>query len=232
MNKDDFISAVAASMNNKPNDLSTDADEPNEKFEEMERAYDEERKEDDTFIIKIPTVTGRVFNVDAREVDWNALGSPEHSAQLEANESVIRGMAHEMLKVDFSDPKSEQMLSDFNESLDNLFENFGIDPGYNEFASKMMVKPYILLFGKIIDALTLITVMEHNTAMHGLATQVFGFSSQLEQVANLNDIADMDNSADGLISAGRAKYDVENAYESTLKSFGPDDHQFSGLITE
>jgi hypothetical protein len=222
MNRDDFIGAVAASMNNKPNNVFTDESEPNEKFEEMEHAYDEERKEDDAFIINIPMITGRVFKVDAREVNWDALGTPESQANLENNEGTIRAMVNALVTADFTSPETDKMIKDFDESIMNLFSNFGIsDPGYGELSQKTMVKPYILLLGKCFDALTLINVIAHNTAMHGLATQIFGITDSFKEVANLNDITDMDNSTDGLISEDR------NVFEGI-----PDNHDISGLIDD
>lgn len=224
MDRKDLIGAVAASMamtgGNEPNNLFADESEPNEKFEEMEHAYDEERKEDDAFTINIPMITGRVYKVDARQVDWNALGTPESQANLENNEGVVRAMVHALVTADFTDPKTENMIKDFDESIMNLFSNFGIgDPGYNELSQKTMVKPYILLLGKCFDALTLINVIAHNTAMHGLATQVFGAAHSFDEVANLNDITEMDNSTDGLISADR------HAFEGV-----PENHDVSGLL--
>ena len=225
MDRKDLIGAVAASMamtgGNEPNNLFADESEPNEKFEEMEHAYDEERKEDEAFTINIPMITGRVYKVDARQVDWNALGTPESQANLENNEGVVRAMVHALVTADFTDPKTENMIKDFDESIMNLFSNFGIgDPGYGELSQKTMVKPYILLLGKCFDALTLINVIAHNTAMHGLATQVFGAVHSFDEVADLNDITDMDNSTDGLISEDRAVFE------------GIDDHDVSGLVTE
>ena len=225
MNHKDLINAVAASMamagGNEPNNLSTE-DEPNEKFEEMEHAYDEERKEEDTFIINIPMITGRVFKVDSREVDWDALATPESQANLEQNEGTIRAMVHALVTADFTDPKTEHMIKDFDESIMNLFSNFGIsDPGYDEMVRKIMVRPYILLLGKCFDALTLINVIAHNTAMHGLATQIFGITDSFSKVANLNDITEMDNSTDGLISEDRS------AFEEI-----PESHDVSGLLDD
>lgn len=224
MDRKDLIGAVAASMamtgGNEPNNLFADESEPNEKFEEMEHAYDEERKEDEAFTINIPMITGRVYKVDARQVDWNALGTPESQANLENNEGVVRAMVHALVTADFTDPKTENMIKDFDESIMNLFSNFGIgDPGYGELSQKTMVKPYILLLGKCFDALTLINVIAHNTAMHGLATQVFGAAHSFDEVANLNDITEMDNSTDGLISADR------HAFEGV-----PENHDVSGLL--
>lgn len=225
MNHKDLVAAMAASMamagGNAPNNLSTDENEPNEKFDEMEHAYDEERKEEDAFIINIPMITGRVFKVDSREVDWDALATPESQANLEQNEGTIRAMVHALVTADFTDPKTENMVKDFDESIMNLFSNFGIsDPGYNEMSQQTMVKPYILLLGKCFDALTLINVIAHNTAMHGLATQIFGITDSFNKVANLNDITEMDNSTDGLISEDRA------AFEEIL----PENHDVSGLL--
>lgn len=215
MDHKNLVEAVAASM------AMAGGNDPNEKFEEMEHAYDEERKEDDAFIINIPMITGRVFKVDAREVNWDQIGTPESQANLENNEGVIRAMVHALVTADFTDPKTENMIKDFDESIMNLFSNFGIgDPGYGELSQKTMVKPYILLLGKCFDALTLINVIAHNTAMHGLATQVFGITDSFKEVADLNDITDMDNSTDGLITEDRASFG------------GVDDHDESGLVTE
>lgn len=216
MDRKDFVSAVAGSMamaggNPTPKDLEE------ERVAEMR---EEKLNNDDAFIINIPMITGRVYKVDAREVNWDQLGTPESQANLENNEGTIRAMVHALMTADFTDPKTENMIRDFDESIMNLFANFGIgDPGYGELSQKTMVKPYILLLGKCFDALTLINVIAHNTAMHGLATQVFGAVHSFDEVANLNDITEMDSSADGLISADR------HAFEGV-----PDNHDISGLL--
>ena len=217
MDHKDFVNSIAGSMamaggNPTPKDLE------GERVAEMR---EEKLNDDDAFIINIPMITGRVYKVDAREVNWDALGTPESQANLENNEGVVRAMVHALVTADFTDPKTENMIKDFDESIMNLFSNFGIgDPGYGELSQKTMVKPYILLLGKCFDALTLINVIAHNTAMHGLATQVFGAAHSFDEVANLNDITEMDNSTDGLISKDRT-------------AFGSiDDHDVSGLVTE
>ena len=175
----------------------------------------------DMFEIQIPFITGRLIKVDARQVDWAQLGTPESQAMLEQNEGIVRGMVHHLVTADFTDPKTDKMIAEFDESITNLFNNFGIaDPGYGNLQQKSMVKPYVLLLGKCFDALTLINVIAHNTAMHGLATQIFGITDSFKEVADLNDITDMDNSTNGLISEDRASFD------------GIDDHDVSGLITE
>jgi hypothetical protein len=210
MDRKDLIGAVAASMAM----TSSQTQNPTPKDLEEERVAEkreEKPNDDDAFIINIPMITGRVYKVDARQVNWNALGTPESQANLENNEGTIRAMVHALVTADFTDPKTENMIKDFDESIMNLFSNFGIgDPGYGELAQKTMAKPYILLLGKCFDALTLINVIAHNTAMHGLATQVFGITDSFKEVANLNDITEMDNSTDGLISADR------NAFEESL----------------
>ena len=217
MDHKDFVNSIAGSMamaggNPTPKDLE------GERVAEMR---EEKLNDDDAFIINIPMITGRVYKVDAREVNWDQLGTPESQANLENNEGVIRAMVHALVTADFTDPKTENMIKDFDESIMNLFSNFGIgDPGYGELSQKTMVKPYILLLGKCFDALTLINVIAHNTAMHGLATQVFGAVHSFDEVANLNDITEMDNSTDGLISEDRASFG------------GIDDHDVSGLVTE
>ena len=217
MDHKDFVNSIAGSMamaggNPTPKDLEG---------ERVAEKREEKMNNDDAFIINIPMITGRVYKVDAREVNWDQLGTPESQANLENNEGVIRAMVHALVTADFTDPKTENMIKDFDESIMNLFSNFGIgDPGYGELSQKTMVKPYILLLGKCFDALTLINVIAHNTAMHGLATQVFGAVHSFDEVADLNDITDMDNSTDGLISEDRASFG------------GIDDHDVSGLVTD
>lgn len=217
MDHKDFVNSIAGSMamvggNPTPKDLEE------KRVAEMR---EEKLNDDEAFIINIPMITGRVYKVDAREVNWDQLGTPESQANLENNEGVIRAMVHALVTADFTDPKTENMIKDFDESIMNLFSNFGIgDPGYGELSQETMVKPYILLLGKCFDALTLINVIAHNTAMHGLATQVFGAVHSFDEVADLNDITDMDNSTDGLISEDRASFG------------GIDDHDVSGLVTD
>lgn len=216
MDHKDFVNSIAGSMamaggNPTPKDLEE---------ERVAEKREEKMNNDDAFIINIPMITGRVYKVDAREVNWDQLGTPESQANLENNEGVIRAMVHALVTADFTDPKTENMIKDFDESIMNLFSNFGIgDPGYGELSQKTMVKPYILLLGKCFDALTLINVIAHNTAMHGLATQVFGAVHSFDEVANLNDITEMDNSTDGLISEDR------HAFEGV-----PENHDISGLL--
>lgn len=218
MDHKDFVNSIAGSMAMAGGNNPTPKDLEGERVAEMRQ---EKVNDDEAFIINIPMITGRVYKVDAREVNWDALGTPESQANLENNEGVIRAMVHALVTADFTDPKTENMIKDFDESIMNLFSNFGIaDPGYGELSQKTMVKPYILLLGKCFDALTLINVIAHNTAMHGLATQVFGAVHSFDEVANLNDITEMDNSTDGLISADR------NAFG------GIDDHDVSGLVTD
>lgn len=218
MDRKDFVGAVAASMAM----TSSQAQNPTPKDLEEERVEEMRKNEtnDEMFTINIPMITGRVYKVDAREVNWDALGTPESQANLENNEGTIRAMVNALLTADFSDPKTDQMVKDFDESIMNLFANFGIeDPGYGEFEQKVMIKPYVLLLGKCFDALTLINVIAHNTAMHGLATQVFGAAHSFDEVANLNDITEMDNSAGGIISEDR------KIFEGI-----PDNHDISGLL--
>lgn len=220
MDHKDFVSAMAASMAMNGDNNPTPKDLEDERVDEMRRQ--EKVNDEDVFTINIPMITGRVFKVDARQVDWNALGTPESQANLENNEGTIRAMVHHLITADFTDPKTENMIKDFDESIMNLFANFGIsDPGYDELSQKTMVQPYILLLGKCFDALTLINVIAHNTAMHGLATQVFGAADSFKEVADLNDITEMDNSTDGLISADR------HAFEGV-----PEEHDVSGLLDD
>lgn len=219
MDHKDLIGAVAASMAM----TSSQAKNPTPEELEEDRVAEMRKKEEegDMFTINIPMITGRVYKVDSRQVDWNEMGKPESQANLEQNEGIVRGMVHHLITADFSDPKTDDMIKDFDESIMNLFENFGIkDPGYEDLKNKCMVKPYILLLGKCFDALTLINVMAHNTAMHGLASHFFGMAEEFKQVADLNDITEMDNSVEGLITEDRKTFE------------GADDHDVSGLLED
>ena len=268
MDHKNLVEAVAASM------AMTKSKNPTPKDLEEERV-EESGQNPDMFTIQIPMVTGRVFKVDAREVNWDALGTPESQANLEQNEGIIRSMVYNLITVDFTSKDYDKMIADFDESITNLFKNFGIeDCGYGELEKKMCsrydiltnvkrdmleacidtndtvpacdndaevskinehisetyctkyelyaerMQKHALLLGKCFDALTLINVIAHNTAMHGLATQVFGITDSFKEVADLNDITDMDNSTDGLITEDRASFG------------GIDDHDVSGLVTE
>lgn len=211
MNHEEFVAGIAASMGG-----TTPKEMEEERVEELRAKQD-----DEMFTINIPMITGRVYKVDSRQVNWAEMGKPESQANLEQNEGIIRGMVHHLITADFSDPKTDDMIKDFDESVMNLFENFGIkDPGYEDLKNKCMVKPYILLLGKCFDALTLINVMAHNTAMHGLASHFFGMADEFKKIADLNDITDMDNSAGGLITEDRKTFEEM------------DDHDVSGLVTE
>lgn len=225
MNKEEFVGAIAASMSNKTSSIQVDddlnpinssAEAEAERVEEMRQKVD-----DDAFIINIPMITGRVYKIDAREVNWAELGTPESQKNLEQNEGIIRSMVAALITADFADPKTENMVKDFDESVMNLFANFGIqDPGYDEMEQKTMARPYVMLLGKCFDALTLINVIAHNTAMHGLAQQVFGIAKDFDEITNLNEITDMDNAAEGIITEDRT-------------AFGEfDDHDVSGLVSD
>ena len=208
MNHKDLVEMAAAAMTMKSTEDAKNAEE-----------NDAEVK-DDMFIISIPMISGRVFKVDARQIDWESLGTPESQANLEQNEGIIRGMVHHLVTADFTDPETDKMIMDFDESITNLFKNFGIDdPGYGEIQQKSMTKPYILLLGKCFDALTLINVIAHNVAMHGLATKIFGITDSFKDIADLNDITEMDNSTEGLITEDR------HAFEGI-----EDPHDVSGLL--
>lgn len=208
MNHKDLVEMAAAAMTMKSAEDAKNAEE------------NETEAKDDMFIISIPMISGRVFKVDARQIDWESLGTPESQANLEQNEGIIRGMVHHLVTADFTKPETDQMINDFDESITNLFKNFGIDdPGYGELQQKSMTKPYILLLGKCFDALTLINVIAHNVAMHGLATKIFGITDSFKDIANLNDITEMDNSTEGLITEDR------HAFEGV-----EDSHDVSGLL--
>lgn len=208
MNHKDLVEMAAAAMTMKSAEDAKNVEE-----------NDTEAK-DDMFIISIPMISGRVFKVDARQIDWESLSTPESQANLEQNEGIIRGMVHHLVTADFTNPETDQMINDFDESITNLFTNFGIDdPGYGELQQKSMTKPYILLLGKCFDALTLISVISHNVAMHGLATKIFGITDSFKDIADLNDITEMDNSAEGLITEDR------HAFEGI-----EDTHDVSGLL--
>lgn len=268
MDHKNLVEAVAASMAMSKSKNPTPKDLEEERVEEL-------KQDPDMFTIQIPMVTGRVFKVDAREVNWDQLGTPESQANLEQNEGIIRSMVYNLITIDFTSEDCDKMIADFDESITNLFKNFGIeDCGYGELEKNMCsrfdiitnvkrdmleacidtndsvpacdnddevskinehisktyctkyelyaerLRRHTLLLGKCFDALTLINVIAHNTAMHGLATQVFGITDSFKEIADLNDITDMDNSTDGLISADRAAFG------------GVDDHDESGLVTE
>lgn len=280
MNHKDLLDAVAASMAARKNDIPT----PKEMEEERVEGITEAVKSDEDiemFTINIPMITGRVYKVDAREINWDEFDKPEIQKQLEDNEGTIRAMVHALIVSDPTNPETDEMVKDFDESLMNLFSNFGIpEPGYDDLMNEMdgriytliatakkdmleacvdtndnipecdnddeiakisnyisenyydkyqaytkRITRYNLLLGKCFDALTLINVIAHNAAMHGLATQVFGFTDSLAKVANLNDITEMDNSVDGLITEDRS------IYNGRIPGM-PDDHVASGLITE
>ena len=123
MNHDEFVAGIAASMGGTT---------PKE-MEEARAEENQQKNDDEMFIINIPMITGRVYKVDSRQVNWDEMGKPESQANLEQNEGIIRGMVHHLITADFSDPKTDQMIADFDESVMNLFKNFGIeDPGYED----------------------------------------------------------------------------------------------------
>lgn len=265
-NHKDLVGAVSASMANR-NEMRKGQVENN--------PVENNETDDELFMIHVPLITGRQFNVDARKIDWSQYDSPEAYAALKENEMIIRGMMHTLVTTDFSDPASDKIMDNYDESIMNFFANFGIeDPGYDvleknmisrydiitnvkndmfeacidtndtipecdnddevfkihEYISKtyhtkyedyeIKMKRYNILLGKCFDALTLISVISHNVEMHLLTSKIFGITSALSNVSNLNDITEMDNSANGLISEDRAMFD------------GIDDHDVSGLVSE
>lgn len=136
--------------------------------------------DDEAFQVKIPMMTGRVFTIDARNVDWSALSS--HKAELEANEATVREMVYVLVTLDFmGDPEeSNDKIKEISESLDSLFSGFGIDPGYETL--QVQVQPYIICLAKCFDALTLIKEMAHHTEIHNLAEQIFSIGETMEKL--------------------------------------------------
>ena len=111
MNHEEFVAGIAASMGG-----TTPKEMEEERVEELRAKQD-----DEMFIINIPMITGRVYKVDSRQVNWAEMGKPESQANLEQNEGIIRGMVHHLITADFSDPKTDDMIKDFDESVMNLF---------------------------------------------------------------------------------------------------------------
>ena len=218
MNHKDLINAVASSMAGKE-EMVKDIKEN----ENVEAVSTPSQSEEELFIIPFRFSTGRGFKVDSRSIDWSIFDSEENRVALEENENSIRNMVYDLITADFTKPETELMLKNYDEGLDKLFQSFGIeDPGYNELSQKMQVKPYILLFAKCFDALSMINTISHNASLHRFATQVFSFSKDLKDVADLNDITEMDNSVEGLISEDRESFEPANI----------DDHDVSGLVSE
>lgn len=219
MNHKDLINAVASSMADKE-EMVKDIKE-NENVKPV--SAPSQNEEEELFIIPFPFSTGRGFKVDSRSIDWSIFDSEENRVALEENENSIRNMVYDLITADFTKPETELMLKNYDEGLDKLFQSFGIeDPGYSELSQKMQVKPYILLFAKCFDALSMINTISHNASLHRFATQVFSFSKDLKDVADLNDITEMDNSVEGLISEDRESFEPTNI----------DDHDVSGLVSE
>lgn len=226
MNREEFMSNMAGSMAAKEESMKAAVNE--------EPMTTEQEEDESIYLIQIPCVSGRVYKVDVRSVDWSNLGTEENMQQIESNESIIRGIAHYLMTEAYFSEDNEKEMNDFDESLTELFTSFGIDPGYNEIKGVEEMDRRLLLLGKCFDAITLISVIAHNVGMHNLATQfqqIFAINSDIENIANINDLTEMDNAVEGIITEDRETYDKgTEILDHIIDTY--DDHDVSGLVSE
>jgi hypothetical protein len=213
MDHKSLVEAVAASMSNSKAQEPTPAEAEAERVEEL-------REDPEMFKISIKLITGEEIVMDARKVNWDELSTPEYKYQLDVNENTIRGMVYNLMTLDFTDPKMENYPKECDDSIMEYLHNFGVDPNYDKISEHSMVKPYVLTIGKCFDVMNIIHTIQTHIEVHDIATKIFGIADSFKDVANLNDIADMNNSADNIIVEDRMAFD------------NIDDHDYSGLVSE
>lgn len=212
MDHERFVEAMASSMSARQEEIKPSMEIPSD-TPDMKSVFE----------IQIPMVSGFIYKMDTREYKWDLMATPENKAGLKSNQEMVRNIVGNLVTMDFSDPKSEEMLAVANNALDSLFKGFGIDPRYDVFEGQMMgKKDYVLTYAKCVDALTLLHTAEICIARYELSKERFSeISEAIKGVANLNDITEMDNSLDGLLTEDRVNYGGI-----------PDDHDVSGLLDD
>ena len=208
MDHEKFVEAVAASMESKQ--------------EAINPTMTNEEASDALFLIEVPLTTGYIYPIDIRRYKWEEMCTPENKKNIEANKKQIRDIVRALVTLDFTDPQSDELVKSCTECLMDFFKGFGIDPHYDELQKDMMVKPYIILFAMCTDAMEIMHATDLAIARYELSSEKFAeIINQIQGVTNLNDITDMDNSLEGLISEDRINYGGI-----------PDDHDVSGLLEE
>lgn len=212
MDHEKFVEAMASSMSARQEEIKPSMEIPSD-TPDMKQVFE----------IELPMVSGFIYKMDTREYKWDLMTTPENKAGLKSNQEMVRNIVATLVTLDFSDPKSEEVLAIANNALDSLFKGFGIDPRYDVFEGKMMTKgDYVLTYAKCVDALTLLHTTEICIARYELSKERFNeISETIKNVANLNDITEMDNSLDGLLTEDRINYGGI-----------PDDHDVSGLLDD
>lgn len=220
MNHEEFMNNVIGSMAATGEAMKPIDEDDNRVDDENDDPWKDDEADDPNLKIHIPTTTGKVFEIDARSVDWDSLS--EQRFALAENETMIRAMVHDLITHDhLEDPEgADEKAAEINKSLDSFLDSFGIKPGYDEMNHQ--VKPFVMALARAFDALTLAKEMERHITIHDLAKQIFSINTVTENL----EVAEMDEMADGLISEDR-----EN-YSASMETAEVDDHDVSGLITE
>lgn len=221
MDHEKFVEAMASSMSTRQDQIRPSMEIPSETPDPQANELQK------TFEVVIPMVSGCMpdgcnYRIDTRDYRWDLMATPENKEGLKTNQAMVRSIVASLVTLDFSDPKAEEVINMCDDALESLFKGFGINPNYDVLTKNMMVKPYILLFAKCVDALAILNTAEICIARYELSKERFDeISETIKNVANLNDITEMDNSLDGLLTEDRINYGGI-----------PDDHDVSGLLEE
>ena len=170
--------------------------------------------------IKIPFMTGRVYEIPANEIDWGKMS--ESADEILESENTLRAMMNRLvIAISNESPETiKSIIDNYNESVDNLFKSFNLDPGYELLEVDMV--PTTLLMAKLFDGLTLVSTLKMYLSIHSFSELMFGLNAQTEELTNLSDLMDMNESTDGLIEEDRVRYNEGI----------PDTHDVSGLVSD
>lgn len=170
--------------------------------------------------IKIPFMTGRVYEIPANEIDWGKMS--ESADEILESENTLRAMMNRLvISISNESPETiKDIIDNYDKSVDNLFKSFNLDPGYELLEVDMA--PTTLLMAKLFDGLTLVSTLKMYLSIHSFSELMFGLSSQTEEMTNLSDLMDMNESTDGLIEEDRVRYNEGI----------PDTHDVSGLVSD
>lgn len=189
----------------------------------MSAPAQEQTTPNDTIIndtIKIPFMTGRVYEIPAAEIDWGKLS--ESANELLDSENTLRAMMNGLvIAIAKETPEGVvALVNNYNESVDNLFKSFNLDPGYE--LLEVEVDDVNMLMAKLFDGLTLVSTLKMYLSIHSFSQLMFSLNEQTDELTNLSDLMDMNESTDGLIEEDRIRYNEGI----------PDIHDVSGLVSE
>ena len=189
----------------------------------MSAPTQEQTSSNDTIVndtIKIPFMTGRVYEIPANEIDWGKMS--ESADEILESENTLRAMMNRLvIAISNESPETiKSIIDNYNESVDNLFKSFNLDPGYELLEVDMA--PTTLLMAKMFDGLTLVSTLKMYLSIHSFSELMFGLNTQTEEMTNLSDLMDMNEDTNGLIEEDRIRYNEGI----------PDTHDVSGLVSE